>query len=357
MTEKDEKELDLSVGEMEEPNEEEMEEEAEDAAINAEAGETSEKLESGLDEDDEESEEEEADSEDISSSQLSDPASIAKRRSNDAVGDYLKTIGKIPLLTAEQEKDLARRVKRGDQEAKNTLVSSNLRLVVSIAKKYNNRGLPMMDLIQEGNIGLMRAAEKFDPEKGFRFSTYATWWISQGVSRAIADQGRTIRLPVHISELNSKIYRARKQLSQELNREPTPEEISKRLGGEITPEKIRELQVIMMEPTSTDLVVGDDSNSTIGDFLEDRESQSPEDYLRLELLKETMNSVLGELTEREEKVIRLRFGLDGSRPMTLEEVGKEFGVTRERVRQIEGQALHKLEHPVRAKRLSVFLPD
>ena len=355
MTEK--KELDLSVGEMEEPNEEEMEEEAEDAAINAEAGKTSEELENELDEDEEESEEDEADSEDISSSQLSDPASIAKRRSNDAVGDYLKTIGKIPLLTAEQEKDLARRVKRGDQEAKNTLVSSNLRLVVSIAKKYNNRGLPMMDLIQEGNIGLMRAAEKFDPEKGFRFSTYATWWISQGVSRAIADQGRTIRLPVHISELNSKIYRARKQLAQELNREPTPEEISAFLGGDITPDRIRELEVILMEPTSTDLMVGEDGESAIGDFIEDRNTQSPEGYAREQQLKETMDSVLGELTEREEFVVRKRFGIDGERPMTLEEVGNLIGVTRERVRQIEEKAMNKMKNPVRAKRLSVFLPD
>ncbi|MGN1389776.1 MAG: sigma-70 family RNA polymerase sigma factor, partial [Bulleidia sp.] len=233
-------------------------------------------------------------------------------RSSDPVRSYLKQIGQIPLLTAEQELDVAHRMKQGDEEAKQLLVSSNLRLVVSIAKKYVGRGMQFLDLIQEGNIGLMKAADKFDPDKGFKFSTYATWWIRQAISRAIADQARTIRLPVHLVEANGKVVRMQRQLVQELGRDPTPEEIAARLK-DITPEKVKELQLVTMDPVSMETPVGDESDAHLGDFIEDKNGQRPEDFAEGQLLKEEINRVLSELTEREEQVIRLRFGLDGSR--------------------------------------------
>ncbi len=272
---------------------------------------------------------------------------------NDPVKMYLKEIGRVPLLKAEDEPEIAKRIEEGDEEAKNILISSNLRLVVSIAKKYVGRGMLFLDLIQEGNMGLVKAVEKFDYTKGFKFSTYATWWIRQAITRAIADQARTIRIPVHMVETINKLSRIQRQLVQELGRDPTAEEISARMEG-ISPEKVREIQKIALEPVSLETPIGEEDDSHLGDFIEDKDAMSPDEYANNQLLKDEINSVLSGLTEREEKVLRLRFGLYDGRTRTLEEVGKEFNVTRERIRQIEAKALRKLKHPTRSKRLKDF---
>ena len=272
---------------------------------------------------------------------------------NDPVKMYLKEIGRVPLLKPEDEPEIAKRIEAGDEEAKNILISSNLRLVVSIAKKYVGRGMLFLDLIQEGNMGLVKAVEKFDYTKGFKFSTYATWWIRQAITRAIADQARTIRIPVHMVETINKLTRIQRQLIQELGRDPTAEEISARMDG-ISPEKVREIQKIALEPVSLETPIGEEDDSHLGDFIEDKDAMSPDQYANNQLLKDEINNVLSGLTEREEKVLRLRFGLYDGRTRTLEEVGREFNVTRERIRQIEAKALRKLKHPTRSKRLKDF---
>ena len=272
---------------------------------------------------------------------------------NDPVKMYLKEIGRVPLLKAEDEIEIAKRIEQGDEEAKNILISSNLRLVVSIAKKYVGRGMLFLDLIQEGNMGLVKAVEKFDYTKGFKFSTYATWWIRQAITRAIADQARTIRIPVHMVETINKLTRVQRQLVQELGRDPSAEEISARMDG-ISPEKVREIQKIALEPVSLETPIGEEDDSHLGDFIEDKDAMSPDEYANNQLLKDEINNVLKGLTDREEKVLRLRFGLYDGRTRTLEEVGKEFNVTRERIRQIEAKALRKLKHPNRSKRLKDF---
>ncbi len=273
---------------------------------------------------------------------------------NDPVKMYLKEIGRVELLSHDQEIDLAKRILDGDEEAKKELAAANLRLVVSIAKRYVGRGMLFLDLIQEGNMGLIKAVEKFDYTKGFKFSTYATWWIRQAITRAIADQARTIRIPVHMVETINKLTRIQRQLIQELGREPTAEEIAEKMDG-LTPEKVREIQKISLEPVSLETPIWEEDDSHLGDFIEDEGAMSPDDYAANELLKDELNEVLLELTDREEKVLRLRFGLDDGRTRTLEEVGKEFNVTRERIRQIEAKALRKLKHPSRSKRLKDFL--
>lgn len=273
---------------------------------------------------------------------------------DDPVRMYLREIGRIPLLTFEEELELAKKILEDDEEAKQKLAESNLRLVVSIAKKYVGRGMLFLDLIQEGNMGLIKAVEKFDYTKGFKFSTYATWWIRQAITRAIADQARTIRIPVHMVETINKLTRVQRQLIQELGREPTAEEISEKMDG-MTADKVREIQKISLEPVSLETPIGEEDDSHLGDFIEDEGAMSPDDYAANELLKDELNEVLLELTDREEKVLRLRFGLDDGRTRTLEEVGKEFNVTRERIRQIEAKALRKLKHPSRSKRLKDFL--
>lgn len=273
---------------------------------------------------------------------------------NDPVKMYLKEIGRVNLLTHEQEIELAKRILEGDEQAKKELAAANLRLVVSIAKRYVGRGMLFLDLIQEGNMGLIKAVEKFDYTKGFKFSTYATWWIRQAITRAIADQARTIRIPVHMVETINKLTRIQRQLVQELGREPTAEEIAEKMDG-MTPAKVREIQKISLEPVSLETPIGEEDDSHLGDFIEDEGAMSPDDYASNELLKDELNEVLLELTDREEKVLRLRFGLDDGRTRTLEEVGKEFNVTRERIRQIEAKALRKLKHPSRSKRLKDFL--
>ena len=272
---------------------------------------------------------------------------------SDPVRMYLKEIGRIPLLTFEEEIDLAQRVEKGDFEAKKKLINSNLRLVVSIAKKYIGRGLSLLDLIQEGNQGLIRAVEKYDWRRGFKFSTYATWWIRQSVTRAIADQARTIRIPVHMVENINRFLRSQRKLMQELGREPSPEEVAKVLG--IDPEKALEIIKISQNPASLEAPVGDEEDSRLGDFIHDSSAPTLFDSASRELLKEQVNQVLSTLTEREKKVLELRFGLDDGRSRTLEEVGKEFKVTRERIRQIEAKALRKLRHPSRGNKLKDYL--
>ena len=274
---------------------------------------------------------------------------------NDPVRMYLKEIGRINLLTSDEEFEYAKRAEEGDEEAKRMLAESNLRLVVSIAKRYVGRGMLFLDLIQEGNIGLMKAVDKFDPTKGYKFSTYATWWIRQAITRAIADQARTIRVPVHMVETINKLARVQRQLTQELNREPTEEEIAKKLG--ITVDKVREVYKISQDPVSLETPIGEEDDSHLGDFIRDERTMGPEEYATVEMLKEELKGVLSTLTEREEKVLRLRFGLDDGQCRTLEEVGQIFGVTRERIRQIEAKALRKLRHPSRSRKLKDFLTD
>lgn len=271
----------------------------------------------------------------------------------DPVRMYLKEIGKVPLLTAEEEIELAKRMEQGDENAKKRLAEANLRLVVSIAKRYVGRGMLFLDLIQEGNLGLIKAVEKFDYRKGYKFSTYATWWIRQAITRAIADQARTIRIPVHMVETINKLIRVSRQLLQELGREPSPEEIAEEMDMSV--ERVREILKISQEPVSLETPIGEEEDSHLGDFIQDDNVPVPADAAAFTLLKEQLVEVLGTLTEREQKVLRLRFGLDDGRARTLEEVGKEFNVTRERIRQIEAKALRKLRHPSRSRKLKDYL--
>ena len=272
---------------------------------------------------------------------------------DDPVRMYLKEIGKVVLLTSEEEIELAKRIEEGDERAKKRLAEANLRLVVSIAKRYVGRGMLFLDLIQEGNLGLIKAVEKFDYRKGFKFSTYATWWIRQAITRAIADQARTIRIPVHMVETINKLIRVQRQLLQELGRDPLPEEISKVM--DLPVEKVREIQKIAQEPVSLETPIGEEEDSHLGDFIPDDDAPAPAEAAAFTMLKEQLINVLDTLTPREEKVLRLRFGLDDGRARTLEEVGKEFNVTRERIRQIEAKALRKLRHPSRSKKLKDYL--
>ena len=300
-------------------------------------------LDDGSDEDDD------GDLEDI----LKDNNIAKELTINDPVRMYLKEIGKISLLSLAEETELSERIANGDEEAKNRLAESNLRLVVSIAKRYVGRGMLFLDLIQEGNIGLMKAVEKFDAEKGYKFSTYATWWIRQAITRAIADQARTIRVPVHMVETINRLSRIQRQLTLELNREPTDQELSKKMG--LSVEKIAEIRKISQDPVSLETPIGEEDDSHLGDFLADERTMSPEDFATYEILKDELRQVLDTLTTREKEVLELRFGLFDGSSHTLEEVGKKFKVTRERIRQIEAKALRKLRHPSRAKKLKDFL--
>lgn len=292
----------------------------------------------------------EAESEDLSQIDLSVPEGVGLE---DPVRMYLKEIGKVQLLSADEETQLAIRMEQGDAEAKKRLAEANLRLVVSIAKRYVGRGMQFLDLIQEGNLGLIKAVEKFDYRKGYKFSTYATWWIRQAITRAIADQARTIRIPVHMVETINKLIRVQRQLLQELGREPYPEEIAKEMNLPV--DRVREIQKIAQEPVSLETPIGEEEDSHIGDFVEDDRLPVPAEAAAFTMLKEQLDEVLGTLTDRERKVLRLRFGLDDGRQRTLEEVGKEFDVTRERIRQIEAKALRKLRHPSRSKKLRDYL--
>ena len=292
----------------------------------------------------------EEDEVDVENIDLSVPDGISIE---DPVRMYLKEIGKVPLLSAEEEIELAQKMELGDQEAKKRLAEANLRLVVSIAKRYVGRGMLFLDLIQEGNLGLIKAVEKFDYRKGYKFSTYATWWIRQAITRAIADQARTIRIPVHMVETINKLIRVSRQLLQELGREPTPEEIAEQMNMPV--ERVREILKISQEPVSLETPIGEEEDSHLGDFIQDDNVPVPADAAAFTLLKEQLVEVLGTLTEREQKVLRLRFGLDDGRARTLEEVGKEFNVTRERIRQIEAKALRKLRHPSRSRKLKDYL--
>ena len=300
---------------------------------------------------------EEGDSIDTSKEKLDKEIELLTRlegiESTDPVRQYLREIGRVTLLNAEEEIEYAKRYEKNDKRAKDKLTESNLRLVVSIAKKYIGRGLSLLDLIQEGNQGLIRAVEKYDWRKGFKFSTYATWWIRQAITRAIADQARTIRIPVHMVETINKLYRTSRRLMQELGREPTAEEIGAEV--EIDPDRVREIFKIAQETTSLEAPVGEDQESILGDFIPDESQLSPVDQASKQLLKDHLDEVLGTLTEREAKVLKLRFGLEGTKQMTLEEVGRVFGVTRERIRQIEAKALRKLKHPSRRKKLQDYL--
>ena len=287
---------------------------------------------------------------DVTKEDLSVPKGVTV---DDPVRMYLKEIGKISLLTADEEVEIAKRMEAGDELAKKELAEANLRLVVSIAKRYVGRGMSFLDLIQEGNLGLMKAVDKFDYTKGFKFSTYATWWIRQAITRAIADQARTIRIPVHMVETINKLVRVQRQLVQDLGRDPLPEEIAAEMNLDV--ERVREIQKIAQEPVSLETPIGEEEDSHLGDFIPDDEILSPQDAATFTLLKEQLNSVLETLTEREKKVLTLRFGLDDGRARTLEEVGKEFDVTRERIRQIEAKALRKLRHPSRSKKLKDYL--
>ena len=293
---------------------------------------------------------------DLADEDLEITAENVDQFSDDSVRLYLREIGKIPLLSNEEEVDLAYRIVKGEKKAKDKMVEANMRLVVSIAKRYSGRGLDFLDLIQEGNTGLLRAVEKFDPDKGFKFSTYATWWIRQAITRAIADQARTIRIPVHMVETINKVLRATRKLTNELNREPTVEEIAKEMGME--PEKIDYVMKIKQDIASLDATVGrdgDDEDSVLGDFIEDEGRVSPEDAAAAQMLKEQIAEILSSLSEREQKVVKLRFGIGGGRPHTLEEVGAEFSVTRERIRQIEAKALSKLRKHKDTKKLHEYL--
>ena len=272
---------------------------------------------------------------------------------DDPVKMYLKDIGRVPLLSADEEVDLAKRMMEDDEAAKKRLSEANLRLVVSIAKRYVGRGMLFLDLIQEGNLGLMKAVEKFDYQKGFKFSTYATWWIRQSITRAIADQARTIRIPVLMVETINKLTRVQRVLLQELGREPTPAEIAEKMG--VTEDRVREIQKIAQDPVSLETPIGEEEDSHLGDFIEDEKTTTPSDSVAFTMLKEQLLGVLDTLTPREEKVLRLRYGIDDGKPRTLEEVGREFNVTRERIRQIEAKALRKLRHPSRSKKLKDFL--
>ena len=272
---------------------------------------------------------------------------------DDPVKMYLKDIGRVPLLSADEEIELARRMQENDEAAKKRLSEANLRLVVSIAKRYVGRGMLFLDLIQEGNLGLMKAVEKFDYQKGFKFSTYATWWIRQSITRAIADQARTIRIPVHMVETINKLTRVQRVLLQELGREPTPSEIAEKMG--VTEDRVREIQKIAQDPVSLETPIGEEEDSHLGDFIEDEKTATPSDSVASTMLKEQLLGVLDTLTPREQKVLLLRYGIRDGKPRTLEEVGKEFNVTRERIRQIEAKALRKLRHPSRSKKLKDFL--